>query len=49
MKTRENFNIPENIEPASLIVMGYPAEDAKPLEMHYKYRNIDEVVFYDSF
>ena len=46
---RETFNIPENIEPVALLVMGYPADDAKPIDMHYKYRNIDEVVFYDSF
>ncbi len=46
---REKFNIPENIEPTALLVMGYPADDAKPIDMHYKYRNIDEVVFYDSF
>ena len=46
---RETFNIPENIEPVALLVMGYPTDDAKPIDMHYKYRNIDEVVFYDSF
>jgi nitroreductase len=46
---KEEFNIPENIEPLALLVMGYPREDAKPIEMHYKYRPIDEVVFYDSF
>ena len=46
---RETFNIPENIEPVALLVMGYPAEDANPIDMHYKHRNIDEIVFYDSF
>lgn len=46
---RESFNIPKNIEPVALLVMGYPTEDAKPLEMHFKTRPIDEVVFYDSF
>jgi nitroreductase len=46
---KEEFNIQENIEPLALLVMGYPHEDAKPIEMHYKYRPIDEVVFYDSF
>ena len=38
-----------NIEPVSLLVMGYPADDAKPLELHYKSRPIEETVFYDSF
>ena len=43
------FNIPENIEPIALLVMGYPADDAKPLEMHSKYRDMTETVVYDSF
>lgn len=46
---RETFNIPENIKPVALLVMGYPSEDAKPIEMHFKYRPMDEVVSYDSF
>ncbi len=48
-KMREAFNIPGNIEPVALLVMGYPAEDAVPIEMHFKTRPIDEVVVYDSF
>ncbi len=46
---RDAFNIPEYIEPTALLVMGYPAEDAKPLELHFKQRPLDEVVCYDSF
>lgn len=46
---RKAFNIPNDIEPVALLVMGYPAADAKPLDLHYKSRPIDEVVFYDSF
>lgn len=46
---RESFNIPDNIEPVALLVMGYPSDDAKPLDMHFQYRPVDEVVFYDSF
>ena len=49
MAMRETFNIPENIEPAALLVMGYPTPDAKPLGLHSKYRPMDEVVFYDTF
>jgi nitroreductase len=48
-KMRESFNIPENFEPTALLVMGYPAEDAKPIEMHYKFRPMSETVFYDTF
>lgn len=46
---RETFNIPENIEPVALLVMGYPSEEAKPLALHFKSRPMDEVVFYDRF
>jgi len=46
---RESFNIPENFEPLALLVMGYPSEDAKPLELHFKHRPIEETVFYDNF
>lgn len=45
----ETFNIPENVEPTALIVMGYPSEDAKPIELHYQFRDINETVFYDEF
>ncbi|MBO5314936.1 MAG: nitroreductase family protein [Clostridia bacterium] len=48
-KMREVFNIPENIEPVALLVMGYPAEDSKPLDLHFKARPLDQVVYYDSF
>lgn len=46
---RESFNIPKTIEPVALLVMGYPSEDAKPLDMHFESRPVEEIVFYDSF
>lgn len=46
---REAFQIPDGIEPVALLVMGYPSEDAAPLDLHFKSRPLDEVVFYDSF
>lgn len=45
----ETFNIPENIEPIALLVMGYPSDDAKPLELHYKYRPMEETVVNETF
>ena len=48
-KMRETFNIPGNIKPVALLVMGYPAEDASPLPLHSSYRPIDEMVVYDTF
>ena len=46
---REAYNIPDNFEPVALLVMGYPHEDATPIEMHSKYRPVDDVVFFDTF
>lgn len=43
------FNIPDDVTPYALLVMGYPAEDSEPREMHYKTRPIDDVVRYNSF
>ena len=46
---REAFSIPDNVEPIALLVMGYPSDDAKPLDMHFQSRPIDETVFYEEF
>ena len=46
---RQTFAIPDGIEPAALLVMGYPAENAKPLPLHFKTRPITETVVYDRF
>lgn len=46
---KKTFNIPENIKPVALLVMGYPHEDSTPLELHSKYRPIEDVVVYDEF
>ncbi len=45
----ETFNIPENIVPVALLVMGYPHPDAKPFEKHSQIRPLEETVFYDTF
>ncbi len=47
--TKETFAIPEGVEPVLLLVMGYPSEKSHPHELHFKTRDINEVVFYDSF
>ena len=46
---QEAFNIPQNYKPVALLVMGYPAEESEPIELHSKFRPMDEVVFYDTF
>ena len=46
---RKSFNIPDGLEPLALLVLGYPNEESKPLDLHYKTRPISDVVYYDSF
>lgn len=45
----EAFGIPEGVAPVALLVMGYPAEDAKPLPLHFKTRPRSETVVYGHF
>ena len=45
----KEFNIPENIRPVALLVLGYPADDAEPLDLHSKYRDMSEVVVMNEF
>ena len=46
---REEFNIPENIIPVALLVLGYPAPDAEPHPYHSQFRPQEETVRYNSF
>ena len=48
-KMREAFNIPENIVPVALLVMGHPAEDAEPHEFHSQFRPMSDIVKYNKF
>ncbi|MBQ3498789.1 MAG: nitroreductase family protein [Clostridia bacterium] len=43
------FEIPGNIEPVALLVMGYPADDARPNAMHTQYKDLSETVSYNEF
>ena len=46
---RRAFAIPEGIEPLALLVMGYPAENAKPMPLHTQQRPMEETVVYERF
>lgn len=48
-KMRKSFNIPESFVPAALLVMGYPAKDAAPLDGHFKFKPLGDIVSYDTF
>lgn len=46
---KEEFNIPDNIKPLAVLVMGYPSDTAIPSDFHNKFRPMDEIVVYDTF
>jgi len=46
---KETFSIPENVNPLAILIMGYPDDESEPIELHYKYRDKSEIVYYDTF
>lgn len=46
---REQFAIPEQLVPVSMLVMGYPAQDAAPGPMHADRKPLTDTVFYEHF
>jgi Nitroreductase len=48
-KITKTYDLPEQIVPVALLVMGYPAQDATPSNMHEKRAPIEQTVFYHDF
>ncbi|GAB6085929.1 nitroreductase family protein [Alkaliphilus crotonatoxidans] len=46
---RETFNIPANIIPVVLLLLGYPSDDASPHPYHSKRLDLSKTTFYGSF
>ncbi len=46
---RESYQIPEELEPVALLVMGYPSADSVPNPRHEEVRPMDELVSYNQF
>lgn len=46
---REEFSVPENLEPTALLVMGYPAPDAEPSPRHGERKPIEQILSYNGF
>lgn len=38
------LGLPEHIQVAALLPMGYPADDAKPIDMHFQSRELSDMV-----
>ena len=45
---REEFALPDNLEPVALMVMGYPAPDARPYPGHGEFRPLKDIVSYNT-
>jgi nitroreductase len=45
---KKEYALPDNLEPVAILVMGYPAEDAKPSPGHSSYLPIEAVVSYNE-
>ena len=48
-KLVNTFDFPDSVQPIAILMMGYPAPDAKPHPYHSAFRPLDEVVFYEDF
>lgn len=46
---REAYNIPENLDPVSLLPIGYPAENSTPTSQHFTRKPIEEITIYNNF
>lgn len=46
---REEFHLPEHVEPVSVLAMGYPSGKAAPSHLHGKRKALSETVFYETF
>lgn len=46
---RREFPMPAAYRPVSLMMLGYPASDAKPREMHFSRQPLEETVAYEAF
>lgn len=43
---RNEFDLPDYLEPVAFLVMGYPAENAHPSRMHAQSKAMEEIVTY---
>ena len=48
-RIKDLFNIPENVVPVAILDMGYPGEKGQPHPVHWKRKNLNETVVYESF
>lgn len=50
LRIKENFQVPEELEPVNILVLGYGDDDPKPENRHLEMRRpFDEGFFFESF
>ena len=49
IKAREIYNVPESLEIAAILPVGYPSENAHPSRLHADRKSIEEIAFYNKF
>lgn len=48
-KARNIYNIPEHLEIAAILPVGYPSEEAHPSKLHDDRKPVEEIAFYNKF
>lgn len=38
------FSLPDNLEPVSILILGYPENDIEPSKLHYQRKDIEELI-----
>jgi nitroreductase len=46
---RKEFALPENLVPAAMLIMGYPAPDAEPADRHAMRHTLEKLVYFEEF
>jgi nitroreductase len=44
----KEFNIPENLVPAAILMLGYPGDDAVPADRHGERVPLEKTVFWEK-
>ncbi|MCR4925611.1 MAG: nitroreductase family protein [Clostridiales bacterium] len=48
-KARKAFSVPDDFSVECIISLGYPADDFQPTENHTKYKDMNELVYFEKF
>ncbi len=46
---KKQFNIADNLFPTAILTLGYPAKDCPVNPLHNKFKDLNEIVYYNKF